>query len=226
MAAGPAGAAAGGGDGLSARPEMPAAMSAAGIVPRWEWRCFAPSLVAMAEAAAMPAGFASRESDEIYLLDGTAVQNAKIRDGVLDIKRLRRTDADGLELWEPVFKAGFPLSRSDLAAACAAWTPPLETLRRDGLTIQQFIDALVARRPGLRIVRVHKSRRSFGFDACAAEWVRLRLDSRAIESFAIEHEDPAQLLAALRRLGLDGRGNTNYPEGLRRFLEPLEPDAA
>ncbi len=51
-----------------------------------------------------------------------------IRGGVLDIKRLRQIDADGLELWEPVFKAGFSLSRSDLAAASTVWALPLETL--------------------------------------------------------------------------------------------------
>lgn len=191
-------------------------MSANQIIPRWEWRCFAPSLAAIAEAAAIPGEAASRESDEIYLLDPGGTQNAKIRDGVLDIKRLRRTDADGLELWEPVFKASFPLSRSDLAAAAAVSALPLETLPRETYGIEQFLDAVISLRPDLRVVRVHKSRRAFAFAGCVAELVRLTVDDRTLESFSLEHEDATRILAALRRLGLDGRANTNYSRGLER----------
>jgi hypothetical protein len=191
-------------------------MSANQIIPRWEWRCFAPSLATIAEAAAIPSEATSRESDEIYLLDPRGTQNAKIRDGILDIKRLRRTDADGLELWEPVFKARFPLSRSDLAAAAAAWALPLETLPRETYGIEQFIEAVVSLRADLRVARVRKSRRAFTFAGCIAELVRLTVDGRALESFSLEHEDATRVLAALRALGLDGRANTNYSRGLER----------
>jgi hypothetical protein len=36
-----------------------------------------------------------------------ASQNAKIRDGILDVKGLQQVDVNGLELWEPVLKAKF-----------------------------------------------------------------------------------------------------------------------
>lgn len=193
-------------------------MSAAEIVPRWEWRCFAPSLATIAQAAAMPSDAAWRDSDEIYLLDVKDAESVKIRDGVLDIKRLRQTDAEGLELWEPVFKARFPLGRSELAAASSIWALPLETLPRDTYTIQQFIDEAISPQPDLRIVRVHKSRRNFTFAGCIAELVRLTADSRTLESFALEHEDPKRVLSALRKLGLDGCSNTNYPLGLKRAI--------
>ncbi|MGP8119736.1 MAG: hypothetical protein ACLP8B_04340 [Xanthobacteraceae bacterium] len=188
------------------------------IVPRWEWRCFAPSLATLAEAAAIPRDAAPRDSDEIYLLDPTASDNAKIRGGVLDIKRLRQVDADGLELWEPVFKAGFPLSRSDLAAAFAAWPLSPLALRRETYTIAQFIEQLASLRADLRVVPVHKSRRAFTFAGCSAELVRLAADSRTLESFALEHEDPARVGAALRALGLDAHANTSYSLGLGRAL--------
>ncbi len=188
------------------------------IVPRWEWRCFAPSLATLAEAAAIPRDAAPRDSDEIYLLDPTASDNAKIRGGVLDIKRLRQVDADGLELWEPVFKAGFPLSRSDLAAAFAAWPLSPLALRRETYTIAQFIEQLASLRADLRVVPVHKSRRAFTFAGCSAELVRLAVDSRTLESFALEHEDPARVGAALRALGLDAHANTSYSPGLGRAL--------
>ena len=141
-------------------------MSANKIALRWEWRCFAPSVVTIAQAVAIPSGAASRESDEIYVLDPRGTESAKIRDGVLDIKRLRQIDADGLELWEPVFKVRFPLGRSDLAAASAVWPLPLETLPRESYTIEQFIEDMIFPRTDLHVVRVHKSRRIFKFAGC------------------------------------------------------------
>ena len=193
-------------------------MSANKIVLRWEWRFFAPSLATIAQAVAIPSDAASRESDRSMYSTPRGTENAKIRDGVLDIKRLRQIDADGLELWEPVFKARFPLSRSDLAAASAVWSLPLETLPRETYTIEQFIEGLISLRADLHVVRVHKSRRAFTFSGCLAELVRLDVESRMLESFSLEHEDPKRILAALLALGLDGHANTNYSLGLRRAL--------
>jgi hypothetical protein len=197
---------------------MSSKMSAIKIVPRWEWRCFAPSLATIAQAVAIPSDAASQESDEIYLLGPRGTENAKIRDGALDIKRLRQIDADGLELWEPVFKARFPLSRSDLAAASAVWPLPLETQPRETYMIEQFFEEVISLRADSHIVRVHKSRRAFTFAGCIAELVRLVVESRTLESFSLEHEDPTRVLAALRTLGLDSHANTNYSLGLKRAL--------
>ena len=166
------------------------------IVPRWEWRSFAPSLPTIAQAVAIPSDVASRESDEIYLLGRSGTANVKIRDGVLDIKRLRQIDADGLELWEPVFKAHFPLGRSDLAAASAVWPLPLETLPRETYTIDQFIEEVISLRADLHVVRVHKSRRAFTFAGCIAELVRL----------TVELSNAGELLAGARRPEAHPRG--------------------
>jgi hypothetical protein len=166
----------------------------------------------------IPSDAASRESDEIYVLDPRGTQNVKIRDGALDVKRLRQIDADGLELWEPVFKARFPLSRSDLAAVSAVWPLLLETLPREAYTIEQFIEEVISLRADLHVVRVHKSRRVFTFAGCIAELVRLAVESRTLESFSLEHEDPKRILAALHTLGLDVHANTSYSLGLRRAL--------
>lgn len=187
------------------------------IVPRWEWRCFAPVLAPLAQAAGVPANTAPRESDEIYLLELARPENAKIRDGVLDIKRLRQVDADGLELWEPVFKGRFPLSRSDLTAAFEAWGLHAAA-PREAYTIDQLLDEVIRPRPDFHVVRVHKSRRGFMFAGCIAEFVHLTAESLVLESFSLEHEDRTLILAALHRLGLDSHGNTSYPLGLKRAL--------
>jgi hypothetical protein len=63
------------------------------IVPRWEWRCFAPSFGTLEQAIALPSEIVPRESDEIYILElqETGADNAEIRNGVLDIERLHET---------------------------------------------------------------------------------------------------------------------------------------
>jgi hypothetical protein len=68
---------------------MSSKMSANKIVLRWEWRCFAPSLATIAQALSIPSDAASRESDDIYVLDPRGTENVKIRDGALPITDLR-----------------------------------------------------------------------------------------------------------------------------------------
>lgn len=193
-------------------------MNANAVVPRWEWRCFEQSLTEVALAASMPDDAVSSESDETYLLDTSETENVKIRSGTLDIKRLRETNAEGLELWEPVIKTKFPLSRSDLAAASAACILPLGDLRRASYTIQQFVDEVATLRGCLGVFHVHKSRRAFNFLGCIAELARLTVQSVVLDSLSFEHEKPQCVLAALHALGLDGHNNTNYPRGLKRAL--------
>jgi hypothetical protein len=59
-------------------------------------------------------------------------QNAKLRDGRIDIKRLQRVDDDGLELWEPVFKPKFPLSRKKIEVHLVHFSKGLETKEESG----------------------------------------------------------------------------------------------
>jgi len=195
-------------------------MSATAIVPRWEWRCFAPSVTVLAHAASIPADAAPRESNETYILDltGRISQNVKIRDGVLDVKRLLQTDAEGLELWEPVLKARFPLSRTDVATVFGPWMQSPAALTRESYTFKQLVEDTVAPLPALRVIEVHKSRRGSTFAGCLAELAQIRVDSERVESFSLEHADPKRLLAALQTLGLDARANTNYILGLKRAL--------
>jgi exopolyphosphatase / guanosine-5'-triphosphate,3'-diphosphate pyrophosphatase len=194
-------------------------MSTTPIVPRWEWRCFAPSLAILAQAASLPADAAPRDSDETYILDlsGRCAENVKLRDGMLDVKRLRQTDAAGLELWEPVLKARFPLGRQDVAKVFEPWMLAAASTR-DAYTLEQLVEDIVAPQKALCVVELHKSRRAFGFAGCLAELAQITAGSVRLESFALEHEDPQRLLAALQTLGLASHANTNYILGLKRAL--------
>jgi exopolyphosphatase/guanosine-5'-triphosphate,3'-diphosphate pyrophosphatase len=90
------------------------------VVPRWEWRTFGATF---GEADALLTGLtptAVEESDEVYLLS-QAGDNVKIRAELIDIKVLREVDRRGLERWEPVLKASFPIAVADVAAAFEAF---------------------------------------------------------------------------------------------------------
>ena len=65
---------------------------------------------------------------------------------------------------------------------------------------------------------MNKARRQFVFGGCAAELVRLRIGAIVQDSFCIEDETPARIIAALRELGLDSHAKINFLTGLMRAL--------
>ena len=64
------------------------------------------------------------------------------------------------------------------------------------------------------------------FARCIAELAHLDVESRTLESFSLEHEDPTRVLGALHKLGHDSHANPNYSLGLRRAfgLERAAPE--
>jgi exopolyphosphatase / guanosine-5'-triphosphate,3'-diphosphate pyrophosphatase len=183
------------------------------IIPRWEWRIFGTDLGAAQEVLAASTQGPLEETDELYLLSA-AGGNVKVRYDLMDIKLLREVDADGLERWEPVLKAGFPLPAAEVSKvfdALGVLPPPLT---RDAYTLDEFLHELVEPSGAVRAVRVHKRRRRYRLANCMAEIADLEVDGRDVRTVAIESEDPAAVRAAVRSLGLDGQVNTSYPRGL------------
>ena len=178
------------------------------IVPRWEWRTF----------GADHGRFASREpdrveeSDERYLVSRASDASVKLRAEQMDVKRLQATNDDGLEQWRPVMQAAFPLSADEVGFV-------LESL---GVAATPFgagsLDALVAARPELRAVDVHKLRRRYTIEGCMAEVTELRTPAGATRTIAVESEDPALVIATVRGLGLEGRPNVNMARGLKTLI--------
>ncbi len=156
------------------------------IIPRWEWRTFGDRFgPAEAALAAMePTGV--QESDELYLVaeDG---QNVKVRDALMDIKLLRETDADGLERWEPVMKAAFPITSDQLVdvARALAIAPPAD---RDPWTLEDFLGAVSGSGGSIRAVAVHKRRVRYAVGGCTSEVTDVVADGRATRTIAIEHD--------------------------------------
>jgi exopolyphosphatase/guanosine-5'-triphosphate,3'-diphosphate pyrophosphatase len=183
------------------------------IIPRWEWRVFGTGLGAAEEAFSDLTPGSIAETDELYLLSA-AGGNVKVRDELMDIKLLREVDGDGLERWEPVLKAGFPLPAAEVPRVFDALGVLAPPLARDAYTLDQFLHELVEPSGAVRAVRVHKRRVRYRLANCLAEVADLEVDGRDVRTVAVESEDPAAVRAAVRRLGLDGQVNTSYPRGL------------
>jgi exopolyphosphatase/guanosine-5'-triphosphate,3'-diphosphate pyrophosphatase len=188
------------------------------VVPRWEWRTFGARFgLAEARFAALAPG-AVQESDELYFL-GAPGAIVKLRGGLIDIKRLREVDADGLERWEPVMKGGFPLSAADAAAAlaCAGLPPPRPA--PESYTVEPFVAELAPPGGALRCVPVRKRRVRFTVGGCVAELSDVWADGKSTRTVAIESEDAAAVVAAVGSVGLSGYRNTNYARGLSALLD-------
>lgn len=186
------------------------------IVPRWEWRTFGERFgEAETALAAVPVDQVV-ESTELYLLSAAGSDIVKVRDDLMDIKRLEQVDADGLEQWRPVLKAAFPLSSDQLAMVTSAWG--VEAAPVDGpggVTLEELLTQVVGPHPELRAVTTRKRRLRQRLDGSQAEVTDVHTDRASTRTIAIESEDPARVVAALRRLGLASRPNVNYARGLK-----------
>ena len=187
------------------------------IIPRWEWRTFGASFGEADRRLEALAPGRVQESDEVYLLSPGTDANVKIRDGLMDIKMLEQVNADGLEQWRPVMKGTFPLPAAEVARVCAA----LGVVPVTGLgayTLAQLQAELTQPTRRVRVVQVHKRRAHYVIGGCSAEMTAVAADGTSTRTVAIEHEDPARVLAAVREMGLDRFENISYPRGLKRLL--------
>jgi exopolyphosphatase/guanosine-5'-triphosphate,3'-diphosphate pyrophosphatase len=192
------------------------------IKPRWEWRsfgrCFGEAEAWLAKLT--PGGV--QESDELYLLSG-AGDNVKVRDALMDIKGLRETNADGLEQWTPVMKAGFPLTAADVVKVQKSLHLPATEMSRATFTLDEFLEQFAAPGGAIRAVKVHKRRTRFKIGGCMAELSDVVADGKSTRTIAVESEDAEGVIRAVRKLGLGGYTNTSYPRGLAALLDD-EPE--
>jgi exopolyphosphatase/guanosine-5'-triphosphate,3'-diphosphate pyrophosphatase len=196
------------------------------IVPRWEWRSFAGSFGA-AEEALQPADVHIVESDELYLLSAPGVGIVKVRDGLMDVKRLQQVDEHGLEQWVPVLKAAFPLAGDDLDIVTGALGLSADVLSaRTSWSLAELLADVVEPRRDLRAVEVHKRRARSTLDGCMVELTDVVAGGWQTRSAAVEDPDPERVVDVVGRLGLAPRPNLNYGRGLVILLGLGDPRCA
>ena len=189
-----------------------------GIIPRWEWREFGDRFGDAVSRLASLSSEAVQESDELYVLGLGSEASVKVRDGVMDVKRLQRVDDHGLEQWRPVMKAPFPMPRVEVAAMLEALGATAGVLERGEYTLDELVAEVVEPRADLLTIGVHKRRARFTVGGCMAELSELRTDRDAMQTVAVESEDPDRVIAAVRDLGLVSRRNVSVPRKLNALV--------
>ncbi len=189
------------------------------IVPRWEWRTFGSHLSKARDVFDRLQPDRAGESDELYLLP-TSGASVKIRDGLVDIKTRHVVDANGLELWKPTLKQGFPLSPADVVEVFEAFQLPAESAP-GAESLDALLVALRERASETRTVEVHKRRAHYAFEGCLAEVSDVEVGERRTGTIAIESEDPAAVSRAIAAAGLVGYVNTSYPAGLAALIDDV-----
>lgn len=190
------------------------------VKPRFEfriWRERCERERKLLEALATPG--AVKQSSEIYLISSASDRcNAKIRSSVMDIKVLNKIER-GLELWEPVLKAEFPL---DAATIATEVYPRLELaphpISSGPFSVAGFLE-LISRDSRIAIVRVSKNRSQFQIGSCTAEFASIRIGDQSVETVAVESTEPDRLLALLGRLGISNLPNQSYIREIKRVIE-------
>ena len=193
---------------------------------RWEWRVFGERFGAADDRFEALTVERVQESDELYLLSAARSATVKIRNGLMDIKRLRQVNADGLEQWTPVLKAGFPIDAARVGELVAALQVRLPEPARAEYTLEELVDELSASSNALRVVPVHKKRARYTVNGCMSEVTEVRADGGATRTIAIESEDPVRLIETVRDYGLYSPPNVNYPAGLKALLGLETPRCA
>ena len=140
-----------------------------------------------------------QESDELYLLSQESDASVKVRDGLMDVKRLEAVDGNGLEQWRPVLKGLFPLGADDLRTVLDALGVSAPELTREAYTLEQLVDEVVAASPALAAVAVHKRRVHYRLGDCMAELSEVTAGTRSARTIAVEAEDPELVAATVRR---------------------------
>ena len=184
------------------------------IIPRWEWRTFGERFGDADRRLAPLATGPAEASDELYLLGYGTEASVKVRDRLMDVKRLERVDEHGLEQWRPVMKAPFPLQKADVAVVLDALGAAAE-LERPEYTLAQLVALVEQRRDDLLAVEVHKRRTRLSFGGCLGELSELRSEHGSTRTLALESEDPDLVTAAVRDLRLASRHNVSVPRELK-----------
>jgi hypothetical protein len=190
------------------------------LIPRFEFRAFAQTFGLVAEnIRRLSACHDISESAEQYLITANLEDhNIKLRDGILEIKRLVEQH-HRLERWEPVVGEPFPVSRAFLSEILF---PALHVgevaLERSDYSRLDLLDAVVWARQDVRRACVWKRRSRFAIDDCPTEMDEVLINGAAICSVAVESEDVDAALAVIDKLGLHDYENINYPRVIRRIM--------
>ena len=184
-------------------------------IPRWQWRTFATDLSWLFRPLSARGGGVFRHRDELHFVCDHRSHHAWVADDVLELSWRKEVSPEGFELWDCVLRDRLPLRPASRARLLAAWGG----VEAKAVPPPGSLDDLLAAVPGIHPVRLLRRSRSLAFEgvACSLETLVLEGATR-VQSFGLEHEDPALLRQVLDELGLEYAANLSFLQGLRGAL--------
>lgn len=190
------------------------------VQPRFEFRVWGKDLDGPASRLrSLSCESQEVTSEETYVVAVRDDVNAKIRDGLLDIKVLSAV-SQRCELWRPWLKAEFPLAASLLVEEVLPRLGVVDlALHRESYSLATFIDDVIRPSPQLHAVALSKRRLKYDIAGCLAEFAQVTVNRHELATLAAESADLDALRELLHRLGIEGFENVSYPLAIKRALD-------
>jgi len=199
--------------------------------PRFEFRSFGQNFdeasKKMAELSApVPEKVKERHSDEIYIVSKTNnINNTKIRNGKMDIKTYVQT-VDGLEQWNPLMKAEFPISKDILInEVFPAFMVEMPALEKETYTMEEFLQ-MIKNHVDLQAVKVHKHRFGYMVNDTICEVSNVLVNGAKVVSINSESTELGDIKKTLEDTGLVGVENINYLQVIKRIIGMIDKPLA
>ena len=191
--------------------------------PRFEFRTFgqdfSESSKLMAELSIpVPEKVYHRQSNEIYIVSRTNnINNTKIRDGKMDIKTYVQI-VDGLEQWNPLMKAEFPISSTILQNdVFPAFQVEMPELKKDKYSMSEFLE-MIDTNPDLQAVRVHKERFGYMVNDTICEVANVLINGAKVVTINSESTEIEDIIKTLDAVKLNNIENINYLQVIKRVI--------
>ncbi len=191
--------------------------------PRFEFRTFGQDFSVSSKLMAdlsipVPEKVQHRQSEEIYIVSRTNdVNNTKIRNGKMDIKTYVQT-VDGLEQWNPLMKAEFPISSEILKNdVFPAFKSEMPELTKDEYSMSEFLD-MIEENSDLQAVSVHKERFGYMVNDTICEVANVLVNGAKVVSINSESTEIEDILKTIDDVKLKNIENINYLQVIKRII--------
>ncbi len=197
--------------------------------PRFEFRTFGQDFTEAEYrmsrlSTPVPEKVWERSSDEIYIMSRTNDNNnTKIRDGKMDIKTFV-TEKDGLEQWNPLMKAEFPISAKVLTdEVYPAFQVEMPAFEKDSYTMEEFLK-MISDHPDLQAVKVNKQRFGYMVNDTICEVGNVTINGAMVVTINSESTELEDILKTMEDTGLTGMENINYLQCIKRIIGWIDKD--
>ncbi len=167
-----------------------------------------------------------RDSEEVYIVSRTNdINNTKIRDGKMDIKTFVQA-VDGLEQWNPLMKAEFPISAEILNNdVYPAFQVDIPNFDKDIYTLEEFLE-MVKSNPDLQAVRVKKHRYGYMVNNTICEVAEVLINGAKVMSINSESTEIGDIKKTMADVGIDSYENINYLQAIKRIIGMIDKPLA